>query len=135
MKLTLSVALILTLGSIQETFSYNIIQQDTIYLSNDVDLLPAPEKGLKELYKQFYRYFRYPADARRYGIEGTVNLSFIVDKNGDVSDITVIDGVGYGSETAVLDAFKQIKVKWVPGQKDSNAVNVRMTMPFKLKLA
>ena len=56
-------------------------------------------------------------------------------RNGEVSEITVVDGVGYGSEDAVLHAFKQIKVKWVPGQKDNEKVNVRITVPFKLKLA
>ncbi len=134
MRLVL-LSLIIALGTTEEAFSQDSVRQDTTYLSKDVDKLPNPEKGLNELYKQFYRYFRYPADARRYGIQGTVNLSFVVDKNGQVSEIAVIDGIGYGSEDAVLEAFKQIKVKWMPGLKDNDKVNVKMTLPFKLKLA
>ena len=127
--------IIIVLGTVQPTFSQENTLQDTTYLSKDVDKSPAPEKGLDGLYKQFYKYFRYPADARRYGIEGIVNLSFTIDKEGQVSEIMVVNGIGYGSEDAVLEAFKQVRVKWIPGLKNSEKVKVRIILPFRLKLA
>ena len=55
-----------------------------------VDEMPSFPGGLEELYKWIDNNVQYPAVARENGIEGRVILKFIVEKDGSLSDSTVI---------------------------------------------
>ena len=84
--------------------------------------------------KKWSSFVRYPADARRKGIEGKVFIYFIVDENGTILESGIQKGLGHGCDEATLDAFKKIKLKWRPGTKDGQNVKVKMVMPFVFKL-
>lgn len=53
----------------------------------------------------------YPDEARRAGIEGTVRLRIVVDTEGRVVDVKVLNGPGYGLNDAARDAIKKFKFK------------------------
>ncbi|HEX9801331.1 MAG TPA: TonB family protein [Thermoanaerobaculia bacterium] len=77
---------------------------------------------------------QYPPIARRMRVEGTVNLSVLVDENGRVLDVRLDSGVSQnvGINEAALDAARSAKFK--PATKDGVRVKVwhRLTIPFKL---
>lgn len=77
--------------------------------------------------------FKYPRKAARMGIEGKVNLSFIVDKNGVISDIQVIRGIGGGCDEEAIRVLSQ-SPKWSPGRQRGNAVKSRMAIQIQFKL-
>lgn len=75
---------------------------------------------------------RYPPLARQAGVEGRVLVGFTVDEEGQVVDAEVIQGVGSGLDAAALDAVQQAHFR--PGQKDGEAVRVRMVLPVTFVL-
>ena len=73
-------------------------------------------------------HVRYPKDAKEAGVEGTVMVCFVVDKDGSISDAHV-----HESTHPLLDA-EAIRVvmnspKWKPAMKDGEPVRVSYTMP------
>lgn len=84
-----------------------------------------------------YKHLKYPAIARENGVEGTVVLRFVVDQNGDLTNIEILRdiGAGCGKEAArVIESMSQIKGKWTPGKQRGKQVKVMYTLPVKYRL-
>lgn len=80
-----------------------------------------------------YRYLKYPIMARETGIEGTVILSFVIDKNGQMTHLEIVRDIGAGCGTAAVKVLKSLG-EWVPGKHNKQAVHVKYTIPIKFKL-
>ena len=76
---------------------------------------------------------RYPADARQKGIEGTVYTSFIVEKDGSVSEVKTIRGIHEEADTEARRVVQNFP-KWVPGKQNGEPVRVRFVLPIKFNL-
>ena len=98
-----------------------------------VDEMPSFPGGLEELYKWIDNNVQYPAVARENGIEGRVILKFIVEKDGSLSDSTVIHSVHPMVDREALRLVGQMP-KWNPGKRAGIPVRVRCCLPIKFKL-
>ena len=98
-----------------------------------VDEMPSFPGGLEELYKWIDNNVQYPAVARENGIEGRVILKFIVEKDGTLSDSTVIHSVHPMVDREALRLVGQMP-KWNPGKRAGVPVRVRYCLPIKFKL-
>jgi len=79
----------------------------------------------------------YPSIARENGIEGTVVISFTVEKDGSISDVTVAREVGGGCTASALRAVKAINgenERFQPGRQNGSPVRVRYNLPVKFRL-
>ena len=77
---------------------------------------------------------KYPASAREVGISGTVYLSFVIEKDGSVSNITVQRGIGGGCDEEAVRVLK-LMPPWSPGKNNGLPVRVKFTLPVKFTLA
>ena len=98
-----------------------------------VDEMPSFPGGLEELYKWIDNNVQYPAVAWENGIEGRVILKFIVEKDGSLSDSTVIHSVHPMVDREALRLVGQMP-KWNPGKRAGIPVRVRCCLPIKFKL-
>lgn len=98
-----------------------------------VEEMPEPEGGMDEFYKFINKNLKYPGQARRLDIEGTVYVAFVVDEKGNMTDITILKGIGAGCDEEVLRIF-QNPPKWQPGKQRGVPVKVRQTIPVKFVL-
>ena len=97
-----------------------------------VDEMPSFPGGLEELYKWIDNNVQYPAVARENGIEGRVIVKFIVEKDGSLSDSTVIRSVHPIVDREALRLVGQMP-KWNPGKRAGIPVRVRCCLPIKFK--
>jgi protein TonB len=74
----------------------------------------------------------YPEEAKRAGVEGTVNLRITVDFEGKVTEVKLISGPGYGLDEAALAAIKRFKFK--PAMKAGEAVSTTITYKYTFLL-
>jgi len=90
----------------------------------------------KELMNYIYQKVRYPNIARENGISGMVTAEFVVEKNGKLSGIRVLRGIGGGCDTEVERVLKVMnkETTWQPGKQNGNAVRVLYRMPVTFKL-
>lgn len=89
----------------------------------------------------FNRNIAYPAEARTQNIEGTVVLSFVVEKDGYISNPAVVKDIGGGCGDETLrvangmnQALKEANLTWVPGKNDGKPVRTQLNVPIKFKL-
>ncbi|AFK04352.1 TonB family protein [Emticicia oligotrophica DSM 17448] len=94
---------------------------------------PSFPGGLDELYKNIARNLRYPEPARRANVQGKVFVKFIVRKDGSVSDLKVLKGIGFGCDEETIRVIGSLP-KWNPGKQNGVSVNVYFTMPISFVL-
>ena len=83
--------------------------------------------------KWVYQYLKYPQEAVRDGIQGTVQVNFIIDKDGKVRDVTVaksVDPLLDDEAVRVISASP----KWRPGRLRGEKVKTSMTIPVEFRL-
>lgn len=76
---------------------------------------------------------KYPAQAQRMGIEGKVYVQFVIEKDGSVTDVQAIKGIGGGADEEAVRVI-QSAPKWSPGKQRGRAVRVRMILPISFQL-
>jgi periplasmic protein TonB len=89
--------------------------------------------GMEGLYRGMAKVLRYPADARRWGIEGKVYIEFIIDKEGHVQDARCLKGIGGGCDDEGVRTISQMN-KWTPAKVKGKPVIQKMVLPIAFKL-
>lgn len=97
------------------------------------DRMPEPQNGLIAFQKFLAKNIKYPNQARRMGIEGKVFIQFVVDKEGNVSEIKTLKGIGAGCDEEA-ERVMALLPKWKPGRQGAKRVAVRMIMPISFRL-
>ena len=77
---------------------------------------PAPVGGMKAFYAYVGKQMKYPAQARRMGIEGKVYVTFVVGKDGALTDVRVLKGIGAGCDEEAVRVLSAAP-KWKPGKQ------------------
>jgi TonB family protein len=99
-----------------------------------VDQAPVPKGGMPVFNQYIQNNFKYPAEAKNAGIQGKVYVQFVINKDGSVSDVKVLRGIGGGCDEEAMRLIAQSS-EWVPGKQNGEQVNVQIVMPvvFALK--
>ncbi len=95
---------------------------------------PTPKGGMKAFNKFLSKHIKYPDQARRMGIEGKVFVEFVVDKDGSLTNIHVVKGIGAGCDEEAIRVLKSAP-KWEPGKQRGRPVKVRLTVPISFKFS
>lgn len=95
--------------------------------------LPEPYDGMEGWNKYLSRNLRYPVIAAENGLSGKVFISFIIEKDGTLTDIKVERGAGNGFDEEALRVLKKAKA-WKPGTQNGRPVRVRYTIPISFTI-
>ena len=98
-----------------------------------VEQMPVFPGGLSGLYKYFKDNLKYPSRAKELGISGKVFIKFIVETDGNVSNVEVLRGIGGGCDEEALRIVSEMP-QWEPGRQRGTAVRVLFTVPIKFSL-
>jgi TonB family protein len=106
--------------------AHNYEDDPAYYLT--VEVMPEPVGGMESIYKRL----RYPKEAKEEEIEGTVKILAFIDRDGEVVDAQVLQGIGYGCDEAARQAVFYHHFK--PGLQRGQKVKVQMIIPIEFKL-
>lgn len=97
-----------------------------------VDVKPSFPGGNEALLNYINTNRHYPADAYKNGIEGRVTCSFIVNADGNISNISVIKGCNKSLNAEAIRLLAEMP-NWLPGRQASRCVPVRVvhSIPFR----
>lgn len=97
------------------------------------EVLPEYPGGMEAMMKFVSENIKYPAEAHTKGIQGRVLISYVVEKDGSLSNIHVVRSVD-----PLLDAealrVANLMPKWKPGKQGGKPVRVKFTLPVTFKL-
>ncbi len=122
--------------------------QDVFKVVEDMPRFPGCEdQGLdaeqlklcsqKKMLTYIYSNIKYPAEARKAGIQGKSVVQFVVEKDGSISNIEVLRSLGGGIDEEVkrvAESMNQNGLKWTPGKQKGQKVRVQFALPVVFKL-
>jgi protein TonB len=98
-----------------------------------VEKQPQFPGGESAMFQFLTENLRYPTLAKENGIEGRVVVSFVVEKDGSLTDLKIVKDIGGGCGEEAL-RLMQAMPKWVPGQQHGRVVRVAYTLPVSFRL-
>ena len=98
-----------------------------------VEEKPEYPGGMGELSKLLSSNLKYPLKSQENGVQGEVLVQFVVDKEGNVEEVTVFKGVDPHLDAEALRVIKMMP-KWKPGKHEGKEVNVKCTIPVGFRL-
>jgi len=75
----------------------------------------------------------YPQEARQAHVQGVVFVGFVVNRQGAVTDVMVLKGIGHGCDEEAARVVK-LMPSWKPGRQKGKRVSVRYSLPIKFVL-
>nr|WP_295926146.1 M56 family metallopeptidase [uncultured Dyadobacter sp.] len=99
-----------------------------------VEEAPEYPGGNEEMFKFLGRNIKYPTPASKANVEGKVFVNFIVTSTGDIEDVKILKGIGFGCDEEAIRVISKFP-KWTPGKQDGKAVSVKFTVPINFMLA
>lgn len=98
-----------------------------------VETFPKPAGGMKAFNEYVYSNIKYPTSATRMGIGGRVFVKFVVEKDGSLTDIHVVKGIGAGCDEEAMRVLAGAP-NWEPGKQRGKPVRVQMILPIMFVL-
>ena len=105
--------------------------QDTIYDFKEVDIKPEYPGGMEAFYKFIAKNFKTPEEE---GLNGKIITTFVIELDGSITDIKVLQDIGYGSGAEVLKVLTMSK-KWIPAKLNNIPVRVLYQFPITIRSA
>lgn len=97
------------------------------------DVMPVFPGGDEGLMNYISQRLMYPKSAQEQGIEGRVQLRYVIDKDGAVKNVEVVKSVDPACDREAMRVIKGMP-KWTPAQKDGVSVATYYTIPILFKL-
>jgi protein TonB len=110
-----------------------VVEEDENKIFTVVEQNPEFVGGYEAMMNFIRKNMRYPASARRMGVDGTVYVSFVVDKTGSISEVKTIRGISADCDKEAMRVVSMMPA-WKPGKQNGKPVFVRFVLPIKFKL-
>lgn len=105
--------------------------EEEIYIITEQE--PKFPGGKKGLTKYLSKNLHYPEAARENNIEGRVIVQFVIEKDGNVSNIKVLRDIGGGCGEEAIRVIQEMP-KWTPAKQRGKPVRCQFTLPLNFHL-
>ena len=76
----------------------------------------------------------YPADAAKNKVEGRVLVTFVIEHDGSISNVNVVNSVYPSLDKEAIRVVSEMP-KWIPGKANGKTVRVKYTIPITFRLS
>ncbi|HPW62033.1 MAG TPA: TonB family protein [Cyclobacteriaceae bacterium] len=111
-----------------------IVEEETEQIFTIVEVTASPKDGLAAFYQSMAEQIKYPSQARRLRVEGKVFVEFVIGKDGKITEVKAVKGIGAGCDEEAVRII-QNSPPWNPGRQRGKPVRQRMVLPIIFKLA
>jgi len=106
--------------------------KDSIYNTDALEVMPEFPGGNEAMVKFLQENVVYPEKAKEKGISGKTYVSFVIEKDGSITDVKVARGFDKSCDAEAVRVVKSMP-KWTPGKVKGKTVRVNFVMPFVFK--
>ncbi len=107
---------------VEETKVFDVVEQ-----------MPSFPGGPAALMQFLSSNIKYPVVAEENGVQGRVVCTFVVEKDGSITDVKVVKSVDPSLDKEAMRVVKSMP-KWIPGKQNGSAVRVKYTVPVTFRL-
>jgi protein TonB len=109
-----------------------VVEEDnSIYNTAGIEVKPDFPGGMEKFYKFVGNNYQTPEED---GLKGKVYVTFVVEKDGSLTDIKVIRDIGYGTGKEAIRVLNKCP-KWTPGEQNGKKVRVLYFLPITIQSA
>ncbi len=98
-----------------------------------VEQMPSYPGGMGALMQYLSNNIKYPVIAEENGIQGRVICTFVVERDGSITDVKIAKGVDPSLDREAMRVVKSMP-RWIPGKQNGSAVRVKYTLPVTFRL-
>ena len=98
-----------------------------------VEQMPSFPGGPSALMEWLSNNVKYPVVAQENGVQGTVVVSFVVERDGSITDVKVVRGVDPSLDKEASRVVRAMP-RWIPGKQNGSAVRVKYNVPVAFRL-
>lgn len=117
--------------AVKVTMQSPTIDGETIFTV--VEQSPEFPGGIKAMYEFLGANIKYPEAAAKANVQGKVFLNFTITKEGEIRDIQILKGLGFGADQESIRVVSAMP-RWKPGVQSGKPVNVKYTLPIAFQL-
>jgi protein TonB len=111
-----------------------VVEDTKVYDFVSIETPPSFPGGIEKFYAYVGKSIKYPPMAAENNIQGKVFLSFVVEKNGELTDIHVDRKLGGGTDEEAVRVLKA-SPHWTPGIQNGKPVRVKYNIPISFTLS
>lgn len=104
-------------------------EDNTVYNSAVLEIKPEFKGGLNKFYDFIAKNYRTPDVP---GLKGKLLVSFVVEKDGSITDIKVLKDIGYGSGEEAIRILKKCP-NWIPAEQKGKKVRCTFMLPINIQ--
>lgn len=119
-------------GLLKEGTSYS--KSGKKYQFSKTEIEPQFKGGIDAFFRFLINNIQYPKVAKDNNVQGKVFITFVVEKDGSLTDIKVARGIGSGCDDEAIRVLR-LSPKWIPGLQYGVPVRVQYTMPLSFTLS
>jgi protein TonB len=107
----------------------DVVEDNTIYNTAGIEVKPDFPGGLEKFYKYVGNNYKIPDED---GLKGKVFVTFVVEKDGTLTDIKVIRDIGFGTGKEAIRVLRN-SPRWNPGEQNGKKVRVLYSLPITIQ--
>jgi protein TonB len=104
-------------------------EENTVYNSAGLEIKPEFPGGYKKFYEYIAKNYRTPDFP---GLNGQLMISFVVEKDGSITDIKVLKDLGYGTGEEAIRILKKCP-NWTPAEQKGKKVRCAFMLPLRIQ--
>ena len=123
----------------QNLYSLNMtegmFEKDRITLTQKFQMINAQFPGGQDkMYEFLNENLRYPEEAKEKGISGKVFVQFVISREGEVTDVIVVKGIGGGCDEEAVRVVKMMP-RWIPAEQAGKRIASKYVLPCTFTLS
>ena len=104
-------------------------QDNNVYNSSGLEIKPEYKGGFNKFYEYIAKNYRTPDVP---GLKGKLLVSFVVEKDGSITDIKVLKDIGYGTGEEAIRILKKCP-NWTPAEQKGKKVRCTFMLPINIQ--
>ena len=108
----------------------DVVEDNSVHNMAGIEVKPDFPGGINKFRQYIANNFRVPDEE---GLKGKIYVTFVVEKDGSLTDIKVQRDLGYGTKEEAIRVLRSLKVRWNPGEQNGKKVRVQYSMPISIQ--
>ena len=133
MKKFIIMALMAVFGLTTVSAQKTVVAQKNQKVFDIVEQMPEYPGGQAALFEYLSKNIKYPADAEKKKVEGKVFVTFVVDTDGKITDVSLMRKVFPSLDAEAIRVISAMP-NWIPGKQKGQVVRVKYTVPIMFRL-
>ena len=133
MKKFIIMALMAVFGLTTVSAQKTVVAKRNQKVFDVVEQMPEYPGGQAALFEYLSKNIKYPADAEKKKVEGKVFVTFVVDSDGKITDVSLLKKVFPSLDAEAIRVISAMP-NWIPGRQKGQAVRVKYTVPIMFRL-